>query len=661
MLNDEHLLRELPRLCARRIRLCAALLCALLALAQPAYALRIAAAEGLDPEAVQAVEAAQAREPQGAADILASEKRNAAPVRIAVVESYAGEPKSRFIAATVERLRSGLRPRPIQIQPLAASEIDAYTPQGRLALATKYDLLIAPSEILLQDETLGGFTRLVTKARRAGDRYADTGGTTVIVRADRTDLRTIEDLADKKAAAPASHVLSGWLSLLAEIKTLGFDERRFFGAVQFTGDEAAVIKAVIEGRADAGMLPVCRLEAYARSGAFPDATLRVLNPQPTTTLACLRSTSLYPETVIAVTDAADEHLAKVATRILLEMPPVNESEWIVSRNHANVVRLAQSLEYGPYENLRRSRLLFVLRDHLPVIAAIGLFMVLLLTNEWRLHALLRKRSRELDATERAKARAEKTSRDMHERLRALQTRGMISHLSSMVAHELKQPLAAILNRCDVLKMRLNDALNDDEESAEAVLGIEGSTKRIASIVERVRGYARAEETPRERCELNAVLRAAINTYLFETPNGMPVDFSSNAAAVPVSGVDIELKLLFLNLIRNAGSAAAQLDAPSFVDLDIILTDPDCAVVRIANDGPTISDAAFRRISDGTPGFASATGGLGMGLSIVHLIADRHAIELRFRRRKPGGLVVEARVPVLAPASSTAPTTPRNQE
>lgn len=210
-------------------------------------------------------------------------------------------------------------------------------------------------------------------------------------------------------------------------------------------------------------------------------------------------------------------------------------------------------------------------------------------------------------------------------------------------------------------MRLNDALNDDEESAEAVLGIEGSTKRIASIVERVRGYARAEETSRERCELNAVLRAAINTYLFETPNGMPVDFSSNAAAVPVSGVDIELKLLFLNLIRNAGSAAAQLDAPSFVDVDIILTDPDCAVVRIANDGPTISDAAFRRISDGTPGFASATGGLGMGLSIVHLIADRHAIELRFRRRKPGGLVVEARVPVLAPASSTAPTTPRNQE
>lgn len=84
-------------------------------------------------------------------------------------------------------------------------------------------------------------------------------------------------------------------------------------------------------------------------------------------------------------------------------------------------------------------------------------------------------------------------------------------------------------------------------------------------------------------------------------------------------------------------------------------------MRIANDGPTISDVAFRRISDGTPGFASATGGLGMGLSIVHLIADRHAIELRFRRRKPGGLVVEARVPVLAPASSTAPTTPRNQE
>ena len=46
--------------------------------------------------------------------------------------------------------------------------------------------------------------------------------------------------------------------------------------------------------------------------------------------------------------------------------------------------------------------------------------------------------------------SEKAGRDMRERLAALQTRGMVSHLSSMLAHELKQPLAAIFNRCDVV-------------------------------------------------------------------------------------------------------------------------------------------------------------------------------------------------------------------
>ena len=665
----------IARLCASAFGSFVFIAAASLVLPLNAAALTIASAAPSDIDAVPPAiqEAASAGTALATSSGLSREDIET-PVRIGIVSSAPHskstegqtvlDPASSFLHETIERLRTGLAPRPIQVEVIAPDEISAGDPKMRESLSKSHDLLIAPSEALLQDETLGGFTRLVTKARRTGEQYADTGGTTVIVRADRQDLKTIEDLAQKSVAAPAENALSGWLSLLGELKARHYDPKKFFGDIRFTGNDAAVIRAVLAGEVDAGALPVCRLEAYARGHAFeqfPNTSLRVLSPQPTAPLACLRSTALYPETVIAATDAADEHLAKVATRMLLEMPPVNGNEWIVSRNHADVVRLAQALEIGPYENLSRSRLFVVLKEHLPVIAAIGLFMVLLLTNEWRLHALLRKRSRELEATERAKARAEKAGRDMRERLAALQTRGMVSHLSSMLAHELKQPLAAILNRCDVLKLRLNDALNDDDESAEAVLGIEGSTERIASIVERVRGYARKEEARRTRCELNAVLRATIDTYLVETPNGMPIDFSSNAAEVPVMGVEIELELLFLNLIRNAASAAAMLDTPSFVDLDLILTDPDCAVVRIANDGPVISDAAFRRISNGTPGFASATGGLGMGLSIVHLIADRHAIELRFRRRKTGGLVVEARVPVVTEAApeATAPSLDEN--
>ncbi len=576
------------------------------------------------------------------------------PVRVGIVSTSANSAESSFIRETLERLRSGFAPRTLTVDVLdgaaAASDMKA-----RDSLAQSHDLLIAPSEFLLQDEALGGFTRLVTKARRAGERYADTGGTTVVVRADRRDIRSLDELSGKSIAAPSPDALSGWLSLLGEIKVRHRHIDDFFARTDFVGGSGAVIEAVLSGRADAGALPVCLLEELARTKRLPLEALRVVEPRPQTPLACLRSTALYPETVIASSSAADEHLAKEATRILLEMPPEEENEWIVSRNHADVVHLAQSLEFGPYKDLRRSRLYTVLREHLPVIAAIGLFVLLLLTNEWRLHALLRKRSRELEQTERAKARAEKAGRDMRERLAALQTRGMVSHLSSMLAHELKQPLAAIFNRCDVVKLRLNDALNDDDESAEAVLGIEGSAARIAAIVERVRGYARKEEAPRTQCELNAVLRATIDTYLVETPNGMPIDFSSNAASVPVNGIEIELELLFLNLIRNASSAAAMLESPSIVNLDLILTDPDCAVVMISNDGPKVPDEAFRRIAEGTPGFASATGGLGMGLSIVHLIADRHAIELRFRRRRTGGLVVEARVPVVANAKNNDDT------
>ena len=60
------------------------------------------------------------------------------------------------------------------------------------------------------------------------------------------------------------------------------------------------------------------------------------------------------------------------------------------------------------------------------------------------------------------------------------------------------------------------------------------------------------------------------------------------------------------------------------------------------------EETFRLLREGSPGLSSASGGLGIGLSIVHLIADRHGCELRFERRSEGGLEVRVDVPLATP-------------
>ena len=217
---------------------------------------------------------------------------------------------------------------------------------------------------------------------------------------------------------------------------------------------------------------------------------------------------------------------------------------------------------------------------------------------------------------------------------------MVAHLSSMIAHELKQPLGTIINHCNTLKIRLNEALNDDETSGDAVEDIAHAAERITGIVDRVRGYARRERAPETEFDLRKTLESAVHVHLHDTPDAVPVEVTGIDGPLPVHGVELELQLLFLNLIRNASNAS--LKAP---DYNAILLDVsrDQSFAHVP-----IPEETFRLLREGSPGLSSASGGLGIGLSIVHLIADRHGYELRFERRSEGGLEVRVDVPLATP-------------
>lgn len=581
-------------------------------------------------------------------------------LRLAVVNSFGPGQRRDFVDASIAALRRALPESRIDVTefPLLAAQADPKP------LLSDYQFVIAPAEFFAISAPPEAFSRLATKGSLPASlapALVDSAGTALVVRADRGDLASLSDLKGASIAATMPNSLPGWLALLGEVHDAGYDERMFFGETVFMQYALPdVLVAVLAGKVDAAALPACTLEAAEETGLIAPGSLRVVHAKPRDALGCALSTPLYPESAFAASQSADEKTARAAAAALLSMPPQIGAQWLLGGSHADVMALAEKLELGPFAE--RHTLWDFLAANKWLFAGAALVILLLVTNELRLQRLVRRKSADLEHAILAKENAEEAARGARERLSTLENRGMVSHLSSMVAHELKQPLAAIAAQCATLKMRMNDALNDDDESADAMLGIEAAAQRISGIVDRVRSYARDKRAPERRCDMKAVVERAINAFLYETPNGMPVDYECMIAEAPVWGVELELELLVLNLIRNASAAAAQLCASSIVEASLspAADGSRAAVLKIANDSKPVPDDVLERMNDGVPGFASATGGLGIGLSIVHLIADRHAIELRFERRSAaegGGIEALAIIPLMAPGVDGAPEQP----
>ena len=215
---------------------------------------------------------------------------------------------------------------------------------------------------------------------------------------------------------------------------------------------------------------------------------------------------------------------------------------------------------------------------------------------------------------------------------------VISQLSSMIAHELKQPLASILNYANGLAQLAKMGRSTPEQTGFAVKSIKTEATRANAIVDRVRAYAKHEEGPLTELDLSDVSHKAIRTF---TRNALTPVAVSDAIepGIRVMGHELELELLTLNLIRNAGDAVKDVADPLI--RVTLRRDGGKAVFQVRDNGPVVTDAVLEKLTEIEESVKPE--GLGLGLAIVRDIADRHGASLSFRRNDDTGLTAEMRI------------------
>lgn len=198
-----------------------------------------------------------------------------------------------------------------------------------------------------------------------------------------------------------------------------------------------------------------------------------------------------------------------------------------------------------------------------------------------------------------KSELEKTARIDRERLSQLERAGFVSEISSMIAHELRQPVASLINYADGLSLYLGGR-GKDPVIDEATREITKQAERVASIVDRVRAYAKNREKAHQSVDLCDIVKHAFGSFRSGSDlTGVRI-LSSLPPEAFVSGDALELELLVVNCLKNALSAIRK-NPDGKGEIHISLTSESSTTaafwrLKVQDNGPAVSDEQFRTLA-----------------------------------------------------------------
>jgi signal transduction histidine kinase len=266
-----------------------------------------------------------------------------------------------------------------------------------------------------------------------------------------------------------------------------------------------------------------------------------------------------------------------------------------------------------------------------VAAALGVLVLQALT----IGALLVQRQR------RRKAEAEATERRL-ELGRAARFAAM-GELTASIAHEINQPLGAILANTDAAAMMLRSGTASEAQLGEMLADIRREDLRASEVIRRLRALLEKRVVTQLPFHLHPVLDDALGLLASEARRrGVVIERSFDARDDQLLGDAVQLQQVLINLALNAMDAMQQ-QAPGRRQLSIRTVDGNGEVeLHVADRGCGISDAQHDKVFDSF--VTTKPHGMGLGLSIVRSIVEAHGGRIGFAPREGGGTVFTVTFP-----------------
>jgi PAS domain S-box-containing protein len=246
-----------------------------------------------------------------------------------------------------------------------------------------------------------------------------------------------------------------------------------------------------------------------------------------------------------------------------------------------------------------------------------------------------------DITDRLRAERELTvaRREMERLMRA----NMLGELASALAHELNQPLAAVLSNAQAAQRLLAADSLEPQELREILDDIVRDDRRASDVVARIRSMVRKGEAQREPIQVNAAVHAVIALMRGELDAQnvrLNLALADDLSSILANQVDIQQ--VVMNLLMNAVRAVK--DQPQ-EKRRIAIETMHCngsVCLAVEDSGAGITEDAVGRIFE--PFFTTKSLGIGMGLAICRRIVEAHGGRIWAENRDTGGARIAVQLP-----------------
>jgi C4-dicarboxylate-specific signal transduction histidine kinase len=220
---------------------------------------------------------------------------------------------------------------------------------------------------------------------------------------------------------------------------------------------------------------------------------------------------------------------------------------------------------------------------------------------------------------------------------------MLGELSGSLAHELNQPLTAILSNAQAAQRFLAQTPPRVDQLADILSDIVKSDHRARSVIQRLRAMLRKEPAQHQTLDINDVVEESLRLMRSDLLNRDVVVGTDLAEALPaVSGERNQLQQVLLNFMMNGCDAmqARQTDRRLLVRTQ--RNAQGHIEISVADRGTGIAEADLERIFE--PFVSTKSQGLGLGLAICRSIVEAHGGRLWASNNADAGATLHCELP-----------------
>jgi signal transduction histidine kinase len=248
---------------------------------------------------------------------------------------------------------------------------------------------------------------------------------------------------------------------------------------------------------------------------------------------------------------------------------------------------------------------------------------------------------------RRRVHAEVQSRQRSAELAHINRFSMAGELTATIAHEINQPLGAILTNIETAEFMLKSPAPDLQEIGEILADMRRDDERASEVIGRLRSLLKKAPFELKHIDLNEIVRETVR-FLSALAIAREVDLTSFIAptSLPIKGDLVQLQQVIVNLIVNAMDAMSGMPSAERRITVSTARDGNFADLSVSDVGPGIPVEKLKEVFE--PFFTTKPQGMGMGLSIARTIVEAHGGQLSAENRAGRGAAFRIRLPLAAP-------------